>query len=469
MKVRSTMIVKVCLWSLTVTLWPLTAVGQDPMEASGIKELRLTLSDCVALALDQNTQIVQGKFTRDFEDSGIDVARNAFLPRLSASWGLSRSINGPREGQFLDPSTNLLTTSVGESQTSGNQNVGGTLNMTVFDASDFARLSASKHGYRAASMDLESSRQDVVFQVKERYFELLKSMSLLEVQQEQLRVSEESLRRSETLNEVGSSPISEVFGARAALERDRVTLITRENNVELNRLDLGFTLGFGTNVRIVPTETEFSQDWSLADLETSLSKSVQHPSLLSDRYQMQAAKDNLLATQLGVRMPTLSMNARYSWDLGRDEDFRGVEDLFLKNYRYVVGFNLNLPVLNGLNTATNVRRQKVLYLRSLEQYEQGRRQRALDVKRALLNIERLRRNILASEAAVTAAQQEFRLQDEAYNFGAGTFLERQTAQVNLFEQRSTLVQATYDLQIEKANYERLVGTEIDPSALEDGD
>ena len=450
------------IWVLAMAV----AHAQEEMGVGDRRELRLSLSECVDLALGQNTQIVQGKYTRDLEDSSIDIARNRFLPRLSTSWGLSRSINGPREGQFLDES-GLVTTSVGESQTSGNQSVGGSLNMDVFDASDFANLSASKNRYRAASMDLQSSRQDVVYQVKQEYFELLKSMSLLEVQQEELRVSEESLRRSETLNEIGSSPISEVFGARADLERNRVLLITAENNVELNRMDLAFTIGFGTNVHIMPSETEFSQDWSLPDLETSLSRSVRHPSLLANRYQMLGAKDDLRSTQLGVRMPTVSMNARYSWDLGRDENFRGVEDLFLKNYRYVVGLSVNLPIFNGLNTATNVRRQRVTYLRSLEQYEQSRRQRALDIKRALLNVERLRRNIQASEAAVTAALQDFRLQDEAYNFGAGTFLQRQQAQVNLFDQRSTLVQAKYDLQIEKALYERLVGTELDPEETEE--
>lgn len=452
---------------LALLVVPSGAGGQDSMAVGTLKELRLSLKDCVDLALDQNTQISQGKFTRDFEDSGIDLARNAFLPRLSSSWGTSRTINGPREGQFIDESTGLLTTTVGESRASGNQSVGGTLNMSVFDASDFASLSASKNSYRASSLILENTKQNVMFQVKQGYFELLKSMSLLEVQQEQLRVSEENLRRSETLNEIGSSPISEVFGARAQLERDRVLLITRENNVELARLDLGFTIGFGTNVRIIPTEDEFDQDWETTDLQTALGQSVQHPALMADRYQMLEAKDNLRATQLGVRMPTLSMTARYSWDLGRDEEFRGIEDLFLKNYRYVVSFNVNLPIFNNLSTATSVRRQKILYMRSLEQYDEAKRQRALNVERSLLNIERLKRNIQASEAAVTSAEQEFRLQDEAYNFGAGTFLQRQTAQVNLFNQRSTLVRATYDLQIEKANYDRLVGTHVDSKALRD--
>ena len=135
---------------LVCVIGPAQTPGQEEMEVAQIEELRLTLSDCVHLALDQNTLIVQGKYTRDLEDTGIDFARNAFLPRLSTSWRISRTISGPREGQFLDPSTGLLTTTVGESRTSGNQNVSGSMSMSVFDASDFARLSASKNGYRAS-------------------------------------------------------------------------------------------------------------------------------------------------------------------------------------------------------------------------------------------------------------------------------------------------------------------------------
>ena len=59
-----------------------------------------------------------------------------------------------------------------------------------------------------------------------------------------------------------------------------------------------------------------------------------------------------------------------------------------------------------------------------------------------------------------AQEQDFRLQDEAYNFGAGTFLQRQQAQLNLFNARAQLVGVRYDYQIQIASLEQLIGMSL---------
>lgn len=448
-------------WMLWLSVGGSAVFGQ----VRGDKELRLTLDECVSIALDQNTAVVQAKLTRDFDDYGVTLQANNFIPRVSTSYGFSRNLIGPRDRMFLDTETGLVVSSPGETSTSGNQNVGGNINLNIFNVANIYGLSASRNNHKASLMALENSKLNVVFDVKRQYFELLKAVSLYEVQQEQIRVSEESLRRSETLNEIGSAPISEVFSARAELERQRVTLITRENNVEVARLNLGFELGLGTDVTIVPTQTEFTVDSDRADVAEALNQSADHPGLLADRLDMQAAKASMRANQAAARLPTLNVNSSYTFDLSKDENFRGLSDLWERNYRYGVRASVNFPLFNSNNAATNAKRQKINYLRSQETYEQAKRTYALDVKQSVLNIERLRRNIAASEESVKATEQDFRLQDERYNFGAGTFLERQQAQLNLFNQRSGLVQAKYDYQIERANYERLTGVGADEALV----
>ena len=56
-----------------------------------------------------------------------------------------------------------------------------------------------------------------------------------------------------------------------------------------------------------------------------------------------------------------------------------------------------------------------------------------------------------------ASEEAFKLQDQRYNFGAGTFLERQQAQLGLFQARNSHVQAQYDYQIEVARLEGELG------------
>jgi outer membrane protein TolC len=348
---------------------------------------------------------------------------------------------------------------VGESTTSGGKNVSGSLNVSIFRASDFANLSATKHANRAAEHDLAASEDLVEFEVKRAYYSLLQTMSLLEVQEEQVRVSEESLRRAETLNEIGSSPISEVFSAKADLERNRATLILRENAVEIARSDLSFTLGMTADVRIIPNEVDIVVEPAGLSFQKALELASERPGLIADQHAMYRAKDNLRATRYSLYAPSLSLSGSYNWNLSDDDNFSGVEDLFLRNYSYRVGVNVSIPVFN-MRTTTNVKRQKIQYLQQFETYEQSKRQLGLDLRRALLRIEQFRRSIEANEASVIAQEQDFRLQDEAYNFGAGTFLQRQQAQLNLFNARATLVGVRYDYQIQVATLEQLIGMPI---------
>ena len=422
-------------------------------------EVTLSLDECVRIALERSTRIIQSKLARDLSDADVDQARNNFLPTLNASWGTSNSINGPRNASFIDESTGTLVQSVGESTTSGGQNVSGSLNVSIFRASDFANLSATKHANRAAEYDLAATEDLVKFEAKRAYYSLLQTMSLLKVQEEQVRVSEESLRRAETLNEIGSSPISEVFSARADLERNRATLILRENAVEIARSDLSFTLGMTADVRIIPNEVDIVLEPAGLSFQKALGLASERPGLIADRHAMYRAKDNLRAMRYSLYAPSLSLSGSYNWNLSDDDDFSGVEDLFLRNYSYRVGVNVSIPVFN-MRTTTNVKRQKIQYLQLFETYEQSKRQLGLDLRRALLRIEQFRRSIEANEASVIAQEQDFRLQDEAYNFGAGTFLQRQQAQLNLFNARATLVGVRYDYQFQVATLEQLIGMPI---------
>ena len=425
----------------------------------GQKEQILSLEECVRIALERSNRVIQGRLTRDLGDTGIDQARARFLPTLNANWATSNSVNGPRNASFIDEATGALVQSVGQSTTSGGQNVNASISMSLFNATSFANLSAAKNTFRANQLDLDASEDLVAFEARREYYRLLQSMSLLEVQQEQVRVDEESLRRAETLNEIGSSPISQVFSAKAVLEGNKAQLILRENDVEISRSDLAFTLGMTADVRIIPTEVEIKIEPVGLTFEKAYDVASQGSALAADRYDMLRTKDNLKATRYQLYAPTISMTGSYGWNLSDEEDFGGLEDLFLRNYSYNVRLNVSVPIFN-MGTTTSVKRQKIQYLQQMEIYQQSKRQLGLNIRRALLNIRQLVRSIQASEASVVAQEQDFRLQDEAYNFGAGTFLDRQQAQLRLFNAKSALVRARYNYQIEIADLERLLGMPV---------
>ena len=432
------------------------------------KEMRLSLSECVDIALEKSPQIALNRYTVAISEAGIDGSRSAFYPTISSSWSTSRNITGPREGSFLDPSTGEVITTLGESRVGGGHNISiGSLSIPLYNAQNFASLAASKQGLRSSQMDQTASRQTVVFGVKQSYFNLLKAMKLLEVQQEQVRVAEESLKRNETLYEIGSTAISELYSARANLASAQATLIQRENTVAIRRTELSFAMGLDMDVTVVPAEEEFevkaprisyqaAVDWALTG----------HPSILADKYAMLQSRESLKGAVRSLRHPSVRLTGGgFGWSLSKGEQFRGLEDLFLKNYSYSFGVSVSFPIFN-MGTENNIKTQKLRYLQRQEQLEQTKRQRAQDLRQSYLSLELQRRSIAANEASVKAAEENYQLAEERYNLGAGTYLERLQAQRDLFSARNSLVQAIYDYQIELARLEQRTGTSVAVAEVE---
>jgi outer membrane protein len=440
-------------WFLVIVITSASFLISVDAARSGPKEVHLSLAECIEIALGNSSQIVQDRYNVGIAKVSVSDGLNAFLPSATISWGASRNLQGPREGAVLDQETGVLLTSLGKSRVTGGQSVSlGGVSISLYNAQSFANLSASKLGLKSSQMAQSNNRRQTVFSVKQNYFNLLKAIELLEVQNEQIRVSEENLRRQETLYEIGSTAILTVFNARSTLASSKVEVILRENNVEISRSNLTFVLGMEPDVKLVPTQEEFEITPLSVNYEDALNTALEsHPDLLSQKYALEEARTRLRGTQWAARLPSATLSAGYSWSLGKDEK-AGLGDLFRKNYSYSAGLNVRLPIFN-LGTENSIRRQKLQYLRAQEQFDQAKRQRTQQIRQSHLNLERTRRLITANEAAVKAAEESFKLVDQRYNLGGGTFLERQTEEANLFRARSNLVSAKYDYQIELAQFQ----------------
>ena len=97
-------------------------------------KMKLTLDECIQTALSNNATIEQDKYSVAIAETNVDNVRNQFLPNSSAvSWSMSRSVQGPREGSVLDPTTGALVQTLGEDRVSGGQSFGiGGLSIPIY-------------------------------------------------------------------------------------------------------------------------------------------------------------------------------------------------------------------------------------------------------------------------------------------------------------------------------------------------
>ncbi len=164
-----------------------------------------------------------------------------FLPTLNAgaNWNWSRSdVDG------------VLTQTVGGvpllsvSTESRDYSAGFSSGWTLFDGlANFATLSQSEKNLESAKLSLDRLKQDIIFQTMFLYYDIINSMKLLDVKQDNLKWNEKNLETIRERNKLGAATLADVYQQEVATGNAELEIITTNNRMESAENDLLFYLG----------------------------------------------------------------------------------------------------------------------------------------------------------------------------------------------------------------------------------
>jgi outer membrane protein len=429
----------------------------------------LTLEECIARALDDNTDVRLSQQSVLRARADLKSVRADYLPSVNATlFGYTRSRTGssvriqenpsgevdPETGQRILREESTLIPGIDRNSYSFSTS----LNQTLYDAGRRA------NNYAAAQRDLtgteygfSSSQLDVTAQVKRRYFDLLKARELVEVQEEAVTLSEKQLENARARLEVGSGTEVDVLRLRVALDNARAQLINNEQSVIIARANLNHIMGASirTPLEVVPLQ---EGQWNTPVLQDSLAplieRAQQHnPNLLRLDQAALAAEHGIAAAHSAYR-PRLGGNVSYSRN---NEVFDSIYQDLNRSYRLNVGVSLTYNLFDGGIRRANVDRARTALETAKMNLEQQQREIALAVEVSHLELVRLEKILRIAESTVELAGEDLRLAQERYRVGKGRLLEALDAQVSFTEARSNLVRTRYDMKIAEADLERLVG------------
>jgi len=380
-------------------------------------------------------------------------ATSRFLPSVNASLGYNHSVKGPSSKLFIDPRTGIPVPEQPYEIKSWNSSAGVTAQQMLFDASavfGWSRVHALKKSAEAYSI---ATDQTVIFTVKERYYELLKKMQLVRVQEENLKSSEESYKKAQVLYEIGKVPKSDVLRAKVQLENARLALIQAQNDLEIANANLNHAMGREVEQKIIPVE-ESAMDTLEIPYETALEKALnQHPLLKKSKADLRASRAEIYMAA-GQFLPSVYAYGGYAW---RHEEFNQIKHFLDTDYNWYLGVELSVPVFQGFSRAAEVSKARLQHQINKEILEQTKQNIALEVKQAWANLRLAKQQIAVTADAEQAAEEDLRLNKEKYALGSGTMLELITAQVAYTQAKTNHIQAIYDYQIAKAQLEKAIG------------
>jgi outer membrane protein len=327
------------------------------------------------------------------------------------------------------------------------------VNQSLFSGSNIFGLSQGMKLKKSAQYDFSRMKQEIIYLVHERYYTLLKMQKLLEVQDESIKLWEESYKRAQVQYEVGKVAKSDELKAKVQLEQARLALIEAQNNLLVSKASLNHVLGLDVDTEIQVLDNPEIPNAEF-DYEEAYSNSMKnHPSVLKGLSDAKASKAGV-GVAVSDFLPTVSAYYGYSW---RNEKFDQIKNIMDEDYNWYTGVQLSIPLFTGFSRVASVSKANLAYQSAKEALLQAEKDVALELKQAYFALGQSKKKIVVSQDAEAAAAEDLRLNREKYSLGSGTMLELINAQVSYTQARSDRIQSLYDAKISLARLLKAMG------------
>lgn len=433
-----------------------------------------SLAECIGIALEGSPTLAISRENEDIAAKGVTRAWGAFLPSasLSRTWNKSERTDFDVEQTAYDQVTLVTEEDIGipyfipvgsagvmdQKTKSTYQDYGVNANLNLFDGfAKYGGLKSARRDREAAAADRAYTRQLVIQNVTVAYLRLIRDERLLEVAQESQDLAERELEKSETYHRIGSAAKSDVLQAKVRVEQTRLDVIRARNTVEQSFADLAHAMNRPLAQRFQVDRTLMEADLDVRPLGTLFDEALANREDLRSRELQVEARAGDVTSAGGNLWPSIDVFARYT-KYENESPFRfGAQ----KSDNLSYGYQVNWNVFDRLQTITGRSQAKARKRIAEHNLDQARLDVQLEVRQLYNAQVEARERVSLARETILNADEELRLAQERFRVGAGTMLDRITAQVNLATARGDEVSALADFVAASLQLDRAVGRSLD--------
>jgi outer membrane protein TolC len=391
----------------------------------------------------------------------IDLALRQQPTLRSAQDGVNASVaRVPQALSSYYPRLDWIT-SVGRSQVfSSSSNT--TLQSNAFNSAlqarqllyDFGKTGAlvdeARANVRQAQGQFEQTRETVVFNVRQTYYQLLQARRLVAVADAQVARADLNLRSAQGFYDVGTRPKSDVTRAEVDVANAQVSLIRARNLVRLSEVNLANALGLEAATAIQIQDNLNFEPVPLDATALRAEAVSNRPELAQGKARIDAARAQLNGARAGY-LPDLVATGSVG---GFTTD--PAANLFGQDTWAVAG-TLTWNLFAGFFNLNRVRETEANLDAAQANYDSLELQVGLDVEQAAIAVVEAAERIGATGKAVESARENLRLAQGRYDAGVGTILDLTTAQLDLTNAEADQVRALTDHKLALAALDKAVG------------
>ncbi len=408
-------------------------------------------------ALAYDSGLAASRAARDSSREAINESRANLLPQLNAF----------AESNYTERSTDddSITT----------HRYGLRLDQPLFRANAWFGFKAAQEQSKRAEAELSAAQQDLILEVAEQYFNVLRAQDELDT----ARAQETALRRqweqAKERYEVGLIATTEVEEARAGYDASQSQRIAAESQLDIEREGLARLSGqyyedlhkLRVDFPVVIPEPADPQQWT----ETAL---MQNWSIQAARLGLDAIEEELKASRSG-HLPTLDLSASvtrqhqdgpdpFSPDAGQQAAF----DTDDRRTDSSIGLSLNVPLYQGGGTRAQVRRVTSEVERAERELETVRRNVRLQTRSLFRQVNTNRETLKAQQQTIVSRRSALDATRAGYDVGTRNIVEVLDAEQNYFVALRDFANARYDYVLNTLRLRQAAGT-LSPQDLFDLD
>ena len=430
-----------------------------------------SLKRCIEYALENNIQIKQNILNTELSKDNLQLSMAGSLPSINGY--ASHNYNF---GRTIDPFTNEFATNQVQSNSFG-------LSSSVILFNGFQNLNTIRKNqinYQASKYDVDKMRNDISLAIANAYLQILFNEELAGIAANQVIISKQQVERVIKIVKVGSLAQGSLLDMEAQLAGEELLLVNSLNQLELSYLNLVQLLDLPAkeNFMIEKPELAFPGETMLASTpgQVYLSALSSQPEIKSAELRVISSQKELSIARGGLS-PRLTFNASYGTGYSGlrkepigapvlsgydtigitseldyvlvpnyvlDYKVTSFNDQFRDNLNQSFGFNLTVPIFNGLANKTAISRAKIAMQNAEYELELNKRQLEKTIQQSYADAGAALKNYQATLRSVDALKESFKYTEQRFNVGMLNTFDYNNAKNKLIKSESDMLQAKYE-------------------------
>ena len=371
------------------------------------------------------------------------IARSDQLPSLGAS-GAGQITRNPADLRPGGPNSSSISRVF-------NAGVG----VTAFELDFFGRLrnlsEAAYQQFLATEQAQQTVRINVVAQVAEAYFQWRSAQEMQRLMHSTLASRERSYKLVNTLFEVGTASALDLQQAQLQLDTIRADL-QQARRAEMQAYNM-MTLLIGTRIPDnLAQPAVFGKNQIVADIPVGLSSSllVRRPDIIEAEHQLKAAYANIGAARAAY-FPNISITGLFGL---ASPALSSLFDSGRSYWQYSP--QVSMPLFSG-RVRGNLEAAKARQNIAVSNYEKAIQVAFKEVADALAGKATYSEQLDALRAMEKSAAESLRLANLRYETGIDSFLQVQTAEINLYSTQQLFVQTGMEFLLNRVMLYKALG------------